>query len=75
VINPNADMGAGISAEVFASETAHITRILSFSLIGFMVSTVCSYYLEALRRPLIVTVTSYLGVGINVVIDLALVLG
>jgi len=75
VINPSADMGAGISAEVFASQTGHITRILSFSLIGFMVSTVCSYYLEALRRPLIVTVTSYLGVGINVVIDLALVLG
>ncbi len=77
VINPNAEsgMGAGLSAEAFVAETALVTRIVSLSLLGFMLSTVCSYYLEALRRPLIVTVTSYLGVAVNVVIDLALVLG
>lgn len=74
-INPNAEMSAAMTPEVFAQETAHITRILSFSVLGFMISTVCSYYLEALRRPLIVTLTSYFGVAVNVVIDLALVLG
>ncbi|MEP1143921.1 MAG: MATE family efflux transporter [Henriciella sp.] len=74
-INPNEDISALMSPQEFASETAHITQILSLSLLGFMISTVCSYYLEALRRPLIVTITSYLGVGINLVIDLALVLG
>lgn len=74
-INPNTEMGAGVSPEEFARKTALVTRILSLSVIGFMISTVCSYYLEALRRPLIVTITSYLGVGVNVVIDLALVLG
>ena len=74
-INPNADMSAVMTPAVFAEETAHITRILSLSVLGFMISTVCSYYLEALRRPLIVTLTSYFGVAINVVIDLALVLG
>lgn len=75
VINPNVDIGAGLTVQTFVAETAAVTRILSLSLLGFMVSTVCSYYLEALRRPLIVTITSYLGVGVNVVIDLALVLG
>ena len=75
VINPNANISATMTPQVFAAETAHITRILSFSLLGFMMSTVCSYYLEALRRPLIVTITAYLGVTINTIVDLALVLG
>lgn len=74
-INPNANISAEMTPVEFASETALITRILSFSLLGFMISTVCSFYLEALRRPLIVTLTSYFGVGINLMIDLALVLG
>ena len=76
-INPNAaeGMGAGLSVEAFVAETAHITRIASLSILGFMLSTVCSYYLEALRRPLLVTITSYLGVGVNLMLDLALVLG
>jgi len=74
-LNPNANMGAGLTNEVFVAETAAVTRILALSIPGFMISTVCSYYLEALRRPLLVTVTSYLGVLINVLIDLALVLG
>ena len=74
-INPNENISASMTPDEFASETALITQILSLSLLGFMISTVCSYYLEALRRPLIVTITSYLGVGVNLVIDLALVLG
>jgi len=74
-INPNDTISASLTPQEFASETALITQILSLSLLGFMISTVCSYYLESLRRPLIVTITSYLGVGINLMIDLALVLG
>ena len=74
-INPNEDISALMTPQEFADETAVVTQILALSLMGFMISTVCSYYLEALRRPLIVTITSYLGVGVNLVIDLALVLG
>ena len=74
-INPNEEISALMTPQEFADETALLTQILSISLMGFMISTVCSYYLEALRRPLIVTITSYLGVGVNLVIDLALVLG
>lgn len=73
--NPNPEMSGEMSPAEFAAETAVVTRILAFSLFGFTISTVCSYYLEALRRPLIVTVTAYLGVMINLFIDLALVLG
>lgn len=58
-----------------AAETAKITRILSLNMVGFMVTTVAAMYLEALRRPLLVTVTSYLGVLVNLVFDLALVAG
>ena len=74
-INPNEQISATLTPAEFAAETANITRILSFSLVGFTVSTVCSYYLEALRRPLIVTITAYIGVAVNTVVDLALVLG
>lgn len=74
-INPNDEISASMTPEQFSAETALITQILSLSLLGFMISTVCSYYLESLRRPLIVTITSYLGVAVNLVIDLALVLG
>ncbi|MDJ0922335.1 MAG: MATE family efflux transporter [Henriciella sp.] len=74
-INPNNDISEILTPEEFANETAIVTRILSFSLLGFMISTACGYYLEALRRPLLVTITSYLGVGINLIIDLALVAG
>ncbi len=74
-INPNNDISAEMSPAEFAAKTANVTQILSISLLGFMMSTACGFYLEALRRPLIVTLTSYFGVGINLVIDLALVLG
>lgn len=74
-INPNDEISALMTPQEFADETALITQILSLSLLAFMISTVCSFYLEALRRPLIVTITSYMGVGVNLIIDLALVLG
>ncbi|MEO1554209.1 MAG: MATE family efflux transporter, partial [Pseudomonadota bacterium] len=74
-INPNDEISTLMTPKEFAHETGLVTQILSLSLLGFMLSTVCSYYLESLRRPLIVTVVSYLGVGVNLVIDLALVLG
>lgn len=69
------EISANVPAEVVAAETAEASRILSFAMPGFMVSALCAYYLEALRRPLVVTVISYLGVGANIVIDLALVAG
>ncbi|MEZ5945674.1 MAG: MATE family efflux transporter [Hyphomonas sp.] len=58
-----------------ANATAAVTRILSTSLLGFMISNVCSYYLEALRRPILVSVVSYLGVTVNLLLDLAFVGG
>ena len=68
--------GADLAAPgAVAAETAKVTRILSLNMVGFMVTTVAAMYLEALRRPLLVTVTSYLGVLVNLVLDLALVAG
>lgn len=68
---------AGIDAppEVVAAETASVTRILAFGLMGHMMSQACSYYLEALRRPLLVTVVMYAGVVLNLFLNLALVGG
>jgi multidrug resistance protein, MATE family len=68
---------AGIDAppEVVASETASVTRILAFGLMGHMLSQACSYYLEALRRPLLVTVVMYAGVVLNLFLNLAFVGG
>ncbi len=74
-INPNGAISNSLTPEQFAVEVASVTQILSTSLLGFTISTACAFYLEALRRPLIVTVLSYIGVAINLVIDLALVLG
>jgi multidrug resistance protein, MATE family len=64
-----------VSPEVIAAETARVTRILSLALTGHMISQACSYYLEALRRPMLVTVVMYAGVMLNLVIGLALVGG
>jgi multidrug resistance protein, MATE family len=68
---------AGIDAppEVVAAETASVTRILAFGLMGHMLSQACSYYLEALRRPLLVTVVMYAGVVLNLFLNLAFVGG
>lgn len=67
--------GASTDPEVIASSTASVTRILALSLVGFTVSNVCSYYLEALRRPILVAAISYFGVAFNLVLDLAFVGG
>ena len=69
------DVADKADPHIVASETAKVTRILSSGLLAFMVSQLCSFYLEALRRPLLVTVVMYLGVAINLVMDLALVGG
>lgn len=68
---------AGIDAppEVVAAETASVTRILAFGLMGHMMSQACSYYLEALRRPLLVTIVMYTGVVFNLFLNLAFVGG
>ena len=68
---------AGIDAppEVVAAETASVTRILAFGLMGHMLSQACSYYLEALRRPLLVTIVMYGGVALNLFLNLAFVGG
>lgn len=74
-IAPVSEAADKLAPEIIAAETAKVTRILSSGLLAFMVSQVCSFYLEALRRPLLVTVVMYVGVVINLVLDLALVGG
>ncbi|MEM8920131.1 MAG: MATE family efflux transporter [Pseudomonadota bacterium] len=64
----------GFEPEI-AEGTASATRILSLGLIGHMLAIGGSLYLEALRKPILVTVLMYIGVVINLVIDLALVAG
>ncbi|MEZ6001185.1 MATE family efflux transporter [Hyphomonas sp.] len=61
--------------EYVAASTASVTRIMALALPGFTISTVCSLYLEALRRPTLVAVISYGGVLLNIVLDLAYVGG
>ena len=74
-IAPPADVVDQVSPEAVAASVADVTQVLSFGLVGFMISTVCGYYLEALRRPLLVSCVMYLGVFVNAGIDLALVGG
>ncbi|MFH1518031.1 MAG: MATE family efflux transporter [Pseudomonadota bacterium] len=74
-IAPVSEAADKLPPEFIATETAKVTRILSSGLLAFMVSQVCSFYLEALRRPLLVTVVMYVGVVINLVLDLAFVGG
>ena len=61
--------------EYVAASTASVTRIMALALPGFTISTVCSLYLEALRRPTLVAIISYGGVLLNIVLDLAYVGG
>lgn len=74
-INPNSEISRTLTPQEVAGEIAAVTRILAFGMVGFMVSTICAYYLEALRKPGIVTVIVYIAVAVNAVIDCALVLG
>ncbi len=61
--------------EAVASGTASVSRILALGLIGHMLTHVAGSYLEALRRPLVVTGIMYFGVLVNLIIDLAVVAG
>lgn len=74
-LNPNPAMSDSLTPQQIADEITSVTHILSLSLVAFMLSTMCAFYLEALRRPLIVTWVMYLGVIVNLIIDLALVAG
>ena len=74
-IAPHSETAGLSDPEHVAASTASVTGILALALPGFTISTVCSYYLEALRRPVLVAVISYAGVLLNVVLDLAFVGG
>ncbi|MEM7766610.1 MAG: MATE family efflux transporter [Pseudomonadota bacterium] len=74
-LSPTEEMSATLSPEDVAARTASVTEILAISMPGFMLSAAASYYLEALRRPLVVTVLSYGGVLVNLVLDLAFIGG
>ncbi|MEM1391270.1 MAG: MATE family efflux transporter [Pseudomonadota bacterium] len=58
-----------------AAAVGSCTRVLSLGLIGFMITAVCSMYLEALRRPLIATLIAYGGVVANVFFNILFVTG
>jgi MATE family multidrug resistance protein len=64
-----------MAPEVVASQTAIVASILALGLTGHMISQACSYYLEALRRPLLVTIVMYVGVALNLVLNILLVAG
>ncbi|MEM1104861.1 MAG: MATE family efflux transporter [Pseudomonadota bacterium] len=64
-----------LAPDVIVREVTSVTRILLLGLPGFLIGTVCSLYLEALRRPLLVTGVAYFMVGLNVVLNLAFVAG
>ncbi len=56
-----------------AAATTEVTKIFAIGAIAHMVGLACSSYLEALRKPNIVTAISMAAVGVNLVIDLILV--
>lgn len=64
-----------VPPETVAASTAAVTRILAYGLMAHMMAQACSYYLEALRRPLLVTVVMYIGVAVNLLLNLLLVAG
>ena len=55
--------------------SATATQILALGLIAHMVAHAAGSYLEALRRPIIVSVILYVGVLANLIFDLAFVAG
>ncbi len=73
-------VGAGpmfnaLFAPEIAAPTASATRILAYGLLGHMVSTVLAMYLEALRRPFLVSAVMYGGVAFNLLMNLIFVVG
>lgn len=73
--NNNASISDSLTPQEVVDNIVSVTRILSYGLLAFMLSTVCSLYLEALRRPVLVSIIMYVGVLVNLLIDLALVAG
>ena len=57
----------------FTAATARCTRILAFGLPAHMLFNACACYLEALRRPMVVTVIGAVAVFANLALDVALV--
>lgn len=55
--------------------TTIVTRILAFAMLAQIFNTTMTYYLEALRKPLLVSVAMYIGVVVNLILDLAFVSG
>lgn len=53
--------------------TVAVTRILAYGVVGHMASLACTMYLEALRRPNIVTAISMVAVAFNLIFDLIVV--
>ena len=62
----------GFGAEL-SKASAETTRILGLGVLGHMVGAACSFYLEALRKPNIVTAISMSAVVVNLVCALVLV--
>lgn len=62
----------GFDAEV-EDGTVAVTRILAYGVVGHMASLACTMYLEALRRPNIVTAISMVAVVFNLIFDLIVV--
>ena len=59
----------------FHAGVSGVARILSFALIAQLLNTATTFYLEALRKPLLVATTMYCGVVVNLFFDLAFVGG
>lgn len=57
----------------FTEATTRCTRILAWGLPAHMLFNACACYLEALRRPLVVTAIGTAAVAANLVLDVALV--
>jgi MATE family multidrug resistance protein len=56
-----------------AAPIADTTRILAIGTLGHMIGIACSFYLEALRKPNLVTAVSMSAVLLNLILDLVLV--
>jgi len=66
--------GFGFEPELI-NPIIHTTQILALGTIGHMLGMACSMYLEALRKPNLVTAVSMSAVVLNAVVALALVPG
>ncbi len=65
---------SGLEPHVVEKTTA-ASHILAYGLVGHMACFVGTFYLEALRKPKIVTVLMYAGAVINLIFNMAFVAG